>query len=44
VLMHCVCEFVPEADDNVIVLLGVTVIVPVAVLVPPVQPPVMVIV
>ncbi len=38
VLMHCVCEFVPEADDKIIVLLGVTVIVLVAVAL--VHPPV----
>ena len=37
-VIHIVCAFVPAADVNVIVLLGVTVIVPVAVMLP--QPPV----
>jgi hypothetical protein len=38
VLIHTVCAMVPPAEVNVIVLFGVTVIVPVAVIVP--QPPV----
>ena len=38
VLIHLVCASVPAAEVNVMVLLGVTVIVPVAVTVP--QPPV----
>ena len=38
VLIHTVCAFVPAAEVSVIVLFGVTVIVPVAVIVP--QPPV----
>ena len=39
---HTVCAFVPADELNVIVLFGVTVMVPVAVFVPPVQPPVIV--
>ena len=42
VLIHIVCALVPTAEVNVIVLFGITVIVPVAVIVP--QPPVNVIV
>jgi hypothetical protein len=42
VLMHRVCALVPAAELKDIVLFGVTVIVPVAVFVPPVQPPVIV--
>ena len=38
VLMHTVCALVPTAEVNVIVLFGVTFIVPVAVIMP--QPPV----
>jgi hypothetical protein len=38
VLIHTVCALVPEPEVNVIMLFGVTVIVPVAVIVP--QPPV----
>jgi hypothetical protein len=38
VLIHTVCAFVPAPEVNVIVLFGVTVIVPVATIVP--QPPV----
>jgi hypothetical protein len=42
VLIQSVCASVPAAELLAIVLFGVTVIVPVAVLVPPVQPPVIV--
>ena len=42
VLIHTVCVFVPAAEVRAIVLFGVTVIVPLAVFVPPVQPPVIV--
>jgi hypothetical protein len=42
VLIQSVCASVPTAELLAIVLFGVTVIVPVAVLVPPVQPPVIV--
>ena len=42
VLMQGVCALVPAADVSVIVLFAFTFIVPVAVFVPPVQPPVMV--
>ena len=38
VLIHTACAFVPGAEVNVIVLFGVTVMVPVAVIVP--HPPV----
>ena len=41
-LTHTVCAFVPTAELKVIVLVGFTVMVPVAVFVPPVQPPVIV--
>ena len=41
-LTHTLCAFVNAAELNVIVLVGLTVIVPVAVFVPPVQPPVIV--
>ena len=40
VLMHRVCALVPAAELKAIVLFGLTIIVPVAVFVPPVQPPV----
>ena len=40
--MHKDCALVPTAELSAMVLLGVTVIVPEAVLVPPVHPPVMV--
>ena len=40
--IHTVCAFVLAADVKVIVLFGFTVIVPLAVFVPPVQPPVIV--
>jgi hypothetical protein len=39
VLIQSVWALVPTAELNAIVLFGVTVIVPVAVLLPPVQPP-----
>jgi hypothetical protein len=42
VLIQRVCESVPTAELLAIVLFGVTVIVPVMVFVPPVQPPVIV--
>jgi hypothetical protein len=42
VLIQRVCPSVPAAELLVIVLFGVTVIVPVMVFVPPVQPPVIV--
>jgi hypothetical protein len=42
VLIHTVCALVPAAEVNVIVLFGVTVIVPVAVTGGFVQPPVVV--
>jgi hypothetical protein len=42
VLIQSVCASVPAAELLAIVLFGVTVIVPVAVLVPPVHPPVIV--
>ena len=42
VLIHKVCAFVPPAEVKVIVLFGVTVIVPVAVTAGVVQPPVVV--
>jgi hypothetical protein len=42
VLMQSVCASVPTAELLAIVLFGVTVIVPVIVFVPPVQPPVIV--
>ena len=42
VLIQRVCASVPAAELLVIVLFGVTVIVPVMVFVPPVQPPVIV--
>jgi hypothetical protein len=42
VLIQSVWALVPTAELNAIVLFGVTVIVPVAVFVPPVQPPVIV--
>jgi hypothetical protein len=42
VLIQRVWALVPTAELNAIVLFGVTVIVPVAVFVPPVHPPVMV--
>ncbi len=41
-LIQSVWLFVPAAELNVIVLFGFTIMVPVAVLVPPVQPPVIV--
>ena len=42
VFMHFTCAFVPAAELSARVLLALTVIVPEAVLVPPVHPPVMV--
>jgi hypothetical protein len=42
VLMHRVCALVPAAELKAIVLFGLTIIVPVIVFVPPVQPPVIV--
>jgi hypothetical protein len=42
VLIQSVCASVPAAELLAIVLFGVTVIVPVMVFVPPVQPPVIV--
>ena len=42
--IHRVCTLVPAADVNAMVLLGVTMMDPVAVLTPPVHPPVMVMV
>jgi hypothetical protein len=42
VLIQSVCASVPAAELLAIVLFGVTVIVPVIVFVPPVQPPVIV--
>ena len=42
VFMHFTCVLVPTAELSVRVLLAFTVMVPVAVLVPPVHPPVMV--
>ena len=44
VLIHGVWALVPAAEVKFIVLVGFTVMVPVAVLVPPVHPPVIVIV
>ena len=42
VFMHFTCAFVPTAEVSAKVLFALTVIVPAAVLVPPVHPPVMV--
>ena len=42
VLIQGVCALVPAAEERVIVLFAFTFMVPVAVFVPPVQPPVMV--
>ena len=42
VFIQTVCAFVLAADVKVIVLVGVTVIIPLAVFVPPVHPPVIV--
>ena len=44
VLIQRVCALVPTAEVRTMVLLGVTIMVPEAVLVPPVHPPVIVIV
>ena len=42
VFIHFTCALVPTAELSAMVLLALTVIVPEAVLVPPVHPPVMV--